>query len=190
MAEFEKVADSGSRQDFTTGAIRDIQESKTRPDLISPVFLRGLTNETVSSKLSLKDYVYILTENIENYGEKHNVNVLLTAAKALMFILHFQETLTYWADEDVISPVFIRRLGYWLMLGAKKYKERNWELGINLSRSYTSLCRHRDQWLLNDSNEDHAAAMLCNLMFIYHTKVMIDRGILPEILDDFPKYEK
>lgn len=37
-----KVKDSGTRQEFTTGAVRDIQQGKGRYDLITPVALRRL----------------------------------------------------------------------------------------------------------------------------------------------------
>lgn len=40
--EFNKVQDSGKRQEFNTGAVRDIQEGKGRYDLISPIALQRL----------------------------------------------------------------------------------------------------------------------------------------------------
>jgi hypothetical protein len=40
--EFDKVKDSGKRQQFNTGAVRDIQEGKGRYDLISPIALQRL----------------------------------------------------------------------------------------------------------------------------------------------------
>ena len=39
-----------------------------------------------------------------------------------------------------------------------------------------------------DTDEDHAAAIACNIMFFIHTKEMIDRGLLPKELDDLPSY--
>jgi hypothetical protein len=41
MKEY-KVKDSGKRQEFKTGAVRDIQEGKGRYDLITPVALKRL----------------------------------------------------------------------------------------------------------------------------------------------------
>jgi hypothetical protein len=38
-------------------------------------------------------------------------------------------------------------------------------------------------------NEDHLAAILCNAMFIVHIDEMIKRGVLPQSLDDLPKYQ-
>jgi hypothetical protein len=42
MTEYNNVKDSGTRQKFRTGAVRDIQQGKGRFDLISPIFLRRL----------------------------------------------------------------------------------------------------------------------------------------------------
>lgn len=41
MSEF-KIEDSGERQEFVSGAVRDTAEGKSRPDLISPFFLERL----------------------------------------------------------------------------------------------------------------------------------------------------
>ena len=49
MAKFDKVADSGKNQEFITGAVRDNQDNKPRPDLISPIFLIGVGNANVNN---------------------------------------------------------------------------------------------------------------------------------------------
>jgi hypothetical protein len=41
MSNFE-IKDSGNREEFTTGAVRDTADDKSRPDLISPFFLNRL----------------------------------------------------------------------------------------------------------------------------------------------------
>jgi hypothetical protein len=112
--------DSGKRQEFTTGAVRDAAEDKPRPDLISPWFLE--------------------------------------------------------------------RLGIWLMKGAKKYAERNWEAGMPISRCIASLERHVLKYKMGMEDEDHLIAAACNLMFIAHYEAMISKGVLPAALDDVPKY--
>jgi len=40
--EFTKVCDSGVRQDFNTGSVRDTRDGKGRFDLISPIALKRL----------------------------------------------------------------------------------------------------------------------------------------------------
>ena len=39
---FDKLKDSGEREQFSTGAVRDTATDKPRPDLISPFFLERL----------------------------------------------------------------------------------------------------------------------------------------------------
>ena len=114
------MQDSGERQSFETGAVRDSAEGKSRPDLISP-----------------------------------------------------------FATE---------RLGNWLLLGSKKYSERNWERGIPVSRTIASLHRHLMKYQQGSKDEDHLAAIMCNAMFILHTEEMVKRGVLPESLLDMPDY--
>lgn len=89
---------------------------------------------------------------------------------------------------DLISPFFEMRLGNWLMLGAKKYNERNWEKGIPNSRCYASLRRHICQWVIGNQDEDHLAAIACNIMFIMHNEEAVKRGLLPKEIDNMPKY--
>jgi len=115
-----QMQDSGERQEFTTGAVRDTAEDKPRPDLYSP-----------------------------------------------------------FAEE---------RVGNWLMLGAEKYEERNWEMGIPVSRCWASLSRHKMAYQQGKRDEDHLAAIIFNAMAIIHYEEMIKRGVLPEELDDMPRY--
>jgi len=89
---------------------------------------------------------------------------------------------------DLISPFFMMRLGNWLMLGAKKYCERNWEKGIPNSRCLASLMRHICQYVMGNQDEDHLAAMACNVMFLMHNEEAVKHGILPKEIDDMPKY--
>jgi len=89
---------------------------------------------------------------------------------------------------DLISPIMTKRLGSWLGIGAEKYDERNWEKGIPLNRTVASLLRHLNDWQQRDMTEDHLAAICCNAMFLIHTQEMVDRGVLPQSLDDRPYY--
>lgn len=90
---------------------------------------------------------------------------------------------------DLISPFAMGRLGEWLRKGAEKYAPRNWEQGIPVSRTLASLYRHLLKFQEGETDEDHMAAIMCNAMFIMHTQDMVERGVLPESLDDMPKYE-
>lgn len=85
---------------------------------------------------------------------------------------------------DLISGEFLRRLAIHLEKGAKEYSPRNWEKGIPLARSFQSMIRHAYQWQNGEQDEDHLAAVACNLMFIIHTEQEILAGRLPHSLFD------
>ena len=89
---------------------------------------------------------------------------------------------------DLISPFATERLGNWLLLGSKKYSERNWERGIPVSRTIASLHRHLMKYQQGSKDEDHLAAIMCNAMFVLHTEEMVRRGVLPKSLLDMPDY--
>lgn len=51
--------------------------------------------------------------------------------------------------------------------GAKKYSARNWELAKDqeaLERYHESAFRHLMQWITGETDEDHAVAVMFNLM--------------------------
>ena len=89
---------------------------------------------------------------------------------------------------DLISPFASIRLGKHLANGAGKYDERNWERGIPISRCIASLERHLCSYKIGMNDEDHLAAIMSNAMFIAHYEMAIKLGILPEEIDDMPKY--
>lgn len=89
---------------------------------------------------------------------------------------------------ELISPYFEDRLGAWLGKGAKRYAPRNWEKGIPLERTLASLKRHVNAYQKGKTDEDHLAAIACNVMFLIHTEEMIKRGVLPEELSYKPEY--
>ena len=95
---------------------------------------------------------------------------------------------------DLISPFFKFRIGEWLRLGADKYGERNWEKGIPQSVCVESLERHLMQYQMGLEDEDHLAAIACNIMFLLHNDEKIKRGLLDKkqttIISDLPFYLK
>ena len=89
---------------------------------------------------------------------------------------------------DLISSILLKRLAVHLEKGAQKYTARNWEKGIPLCRSFESLIRHAYQWQSGEQDEDHLAAVACNIMFLIHTEKRIQDGELPQsLLRDMPK---
>lgn len=62
---------------------------------------------------------------------------------------------------------FLTRVAELLARGAEKYDARNWELAAGaeeLDRFEESALRHFIQWLTGETDEDHAAAVVFNLM--------------------------
>ena len=63
--------------------------------------------------------------------------------------------------------------------GASKYDERNWERAnsqVELDRYYSSAIRHMMQWLAGDNDEDHAAAIMFNVMAAETVKGKMGNG--------------
>ena len=114
------LKDSGERQDFGTGAVRDTQEGKGRYDLLPP-------------------------------------SAIFAIARV------FEE-------------------------GGKKYKARNYESGMPLSRFIDSALRHMFKHLEGYRDEPHMAQAAWNILAYIHTATMIERGILPEELNDLPNH--
>lgn len=87
---------------------------------------------------------------------------------------------------DLISTHAMKRLALRLEQGAAHYGDRNWEKGMPLMRCVDSLKRHLDQWIEGSLSEDHLAGVLFNAMALADMDTRIERGELPESLDDRP----
>ena len=127
MAEYV-TKDSGEREQYASGMVRDVETGKPRYDLLLP-------------------------EGIP-FNEQ-----LLTRFAAL------------------------------LARGAEKYTERNWERASGqeeMDRFKASAIRHLMQWASGETDEDHAAAVMFNLMGYETTKYKLDReGFTPNPADLF-----
>lgn len=90
--------------------------------------------------------------------------------------------------DELISPIFEERLAIWLEKGARKYESRNWEKGIPFGRIFRALKRHTRQYIEGQRDEDHLAAIACNIMFLMHYETMIERGLMDPRIMDLPNY--
>ena len=62
--------------------------------------------------------------------------------------------------------------------GAVKYEERNWEKAdgkVEYDRMKRSALRHMIQWFVGETDEDHAAAVMFNIMAAETTKVKMQQ---------------
>ena len=131
------IQDSGKRQEFTTGAVRDIQEGKGRCDLLPlDVVAKFLGDETV--------LIYL-----HHFFESGDVASLYSA-------------LGYFG---VASPYsMILDVAIQFEEGAKKYGENNWKKGIPINCYINSAIRHYLKYKRGDTDERHDRAFIWNIL--------------------------
>ena len=176
---FDKVVDSGKREKFNTGSVRDTAEGKGMPHLIAGEALAYVRSFTRNSSDNL---LYELEDTLNNYSKisldnKSNEPFLHTAIDLVIEHLIIQEGSYSGA---------MTRLAIHYENGAKKYDKNNWRKGQPVSRYYDSAMRHLLKEIDEMIDEDHAAAIFWNLLGIVQTKIDVSKGCLPKELDDFP----
>ena len=67
--QFKQVKDSGKRQDFVTGSVRDTNEGKPRYDLISPIALYRLAMHTANGAVKYGDRNWERGQPLNRYIE-------------------------------------------------------------------------------------------------------------------------
>ena len=137
------IKDSGERQEFSTGAVRDIQTGKGRCDLM-PL---DIVSEFMTIKPE-KDYL----SYIADFQETENYESLIGAAAS------FADK--YFADRETAVLEYAIQLEN----GAIKYGPRNWQKGIPLDRYVDSGIRHYMKHLRGDNDERHDRAALWNML--------------------------
>ena len=137
------IKDSGERQEFSTGAVRDIQAGKGRCDLM-PL---DIVSEFMAMKPE-KDYL----SYIADFQETENYENLIGAAAS------FADK--YFADRETAVLEYAIQLEN----GAIKYGPRNWQKGIPLDRYVDSGIRHYMKHLRGDNDERHDRAALWNML--------------------------
>lgn len=134
--------DSGKRENFASGMVRDTQEGKLRYDLAfdGPLFW-AIYADMPLMRAAQKWY--------EVGGIDNAANVIKE-----MGIL-----------EGGVFKV-VDRYAALMMRGAIKYAERNWMQAqgeAELKRFKSSFCRHLKQYINHETDEDHMAAVFFNL---------------------------
>lgn len=159
------MKDSGERQVFEGGAQRDTALGKMPFHLLGPLGFDLLAARTSDEKLSS------LLASISG------ALVLNTAA---YYKYSLQSALDLWGFE---------RLCHWLELGSRKYEKFNWAKGMPFTRVVDSLGRHAYALVYDKKDEDHGAAMMCNLLFLAHYSEEIAAGRMDPRWNDMPNYE-
>lgn len=141
-----EILDSGARREFTSGAVRDIQEGKGRCDLLPLDVVANLimgANEPVDSiLLSINSFIYTgdsheLLSAIHTFCREHLGCDIYTAM--LEVSKHYEE-------------------------GARKYSDRNWEKGMPLHCYIDSGVRHYLKYRRGDTDEPHNRAFIWNML--------------------------
>lgn len=153
-----EIIDSGTRREFTSGAVRDVADGKGRCDL-----------------LPLGVVAKLFRENPEHGTILTLIDYYLTIGKPV-----FLETaiLRFCQDTDIDVPSMIIEVSKHFEDGARKYSERNWEKGIPLHCYIDSGVRHFLKFVRGDDDERHDRAFIWNLLCAIWTQ-----NNLPEMID-------
>ena len=89
---------------------------------------------------------------------------------------------------DLLPPAAIFAIARVFEEGAKKYDARNFEKGIPLSRFIDSALRHIFKHMEGYRDEAHISQAAWNILAYIHIATMIQRGLLPEELNDLPNH--
>ena len=139
-----EIKDSGERRQFDTGCVRDIADGKGRCDLLPLDVITHYINYCGGGDkvlFYLSRYIYSGDEELI-YEALANFKKLVRWNSVDMFLevsKHYEE-------------------------GAKKYAERNWEMGMPLHCFIDSGVRHYLKFLRGDEDEPHDRAFVWNML--------------------------
>ena len=140
------IKDSGSRREFETGAVRDIQEGKGRCDLMPLDVIAAYMNDAVL--LAIHSF-RIAREKKEGDGTHY----LHEALDAFMRLNPFKDV-----------PTMMLEVAIHFEEGAKKYGENNWQKGLPVNCYIDSAVRHYLKYLRGDTDERHDRSFVWNIL--------------------------
>ena len=138
------IKDSGERKEFSTGAVRDIQEGKGRCDLLPLDVVAGFYKA-----LAFPDTGWVFTH--------------LDAFVSTGDISHLYQALLGIEPFDRLSEMFLE-VSVHFEEGCAKYGENNWQKGIPVKCYINSAVRHYLKWLRGDTDERHDRAFCWNII--------------------------
>ena len=122
-----EIKDSGVRETYKSGAVRDTSKNKGRCDLLPLSVVAKLMKDNVMTYISY-------------FQSTRQPKFLYQALEEVM-------------QDD--KPYLILELSKHFEKGAEKYEERNWEKGIPEDRYIDSAVRHYLKYLNGENDEDH-----------------------------------
>lgn len=191
--------DSGKRQQFETGARRDVEGGKP---LFSNISLYKLDDiQKRESGVSLFDTLdrtqpYEVGYNAVPNEDLEDLDAVFSEMRELVKHLDGGDYDDYETEKrfvvyrmrevidahGIIPPVFLSRLRGLLERGAKKYSRNNYQKGIPVDRAVSSLERHLQQAKAGDTSEDHLSAVVFNAMLWMVTEYNAYLGKVPKDL--------
>ncbi len=139
------IKDSGSRREYSTGAVRDIQTGKGRCDLMPLAVVANLLD-------SLTGGDYVLGE-IAEFAKTCNTKNLYRALSAFAIFAY-----------DSCVETMILETSKHFEEGAQKYGENNWQKGLPVNCYLDSAIRHYLKYRRGDKDEPHDRAFCWNIM--------------------------
>jgi len=147
------ILDSGNREHFPSGAVRDIQEDKGRCDLM-PLGVVG----------------YFINEDAMCHGEDKVLNCLSKHQKSKTVLPLYSALNNFCHDNyhndrtEMMLDVSIHYRD-----GAEKYGENNWQKGLPTWSYFSSAVRHYLKHKRGDTDERHDRAFVWNVMCLIWT---------------------
>ncbi len=138
------IKDSGTRHQFPSGAVRDVQEGRGRCDLL-PLKQVGYFVDN--------NHLQFILNSLDEFNKNQDKHYLICAIQVFIKTAYPLNSF----GEAMID------LSKHFEAGAKKYDERNWEKGIPINNYINSCVRHLLQWYDGKTDEPHDRAVLWNL---------------------------
>lgn len=149
------IIDSGERRTFDSGAVRDIQESKGRCDLL-PLIAVGNLISCIDGEMY--KFIFNTLDCYLRVGNAENLlDVICAFAKA--------------TNTDICTLLLSVSRHY--EEGCRKYGERNWEKGIPIYCYIDSAVRHLLKYIRLDQDERHDRAFVWNILGAYWTHLVM-----------------
>ena len=151
-ADEPHIRDSGSRTEFSTGAVRDMGgKEKGRCDLMPLDVVANLVGEADGHPDPIITYI----DHFQTFGDTGCLYLALERFAGKAFARDSMGTSCCHMCLEV-SKHFAE--------GCEKYGENNWMKGIPLKSYINSGVRHYLKWLRGDKDENHHLAFCWNLM--------------------------
>lgn len=162
-----EIKDSGTRREFESGAVRDIQEGKGRCDLLPLDVVSNIYD------IFFNDETGTIFGNIAKFQQTGNIEFLVHSLDGFLDLSNFERFSNMFLE---VSKHFEE--------GCKKYGENNWQKGIPTHCYIDSAVRHFLKWLRHDDDEPHDRAFCWNILCCIWT--CINKPELNDYMKDSP----